>query len=178
MVARVNSWGSLSERMFMLLPENKHMLQWISGDKAPQDCRVPLNKVTRLFFGPAHTKRLKGIKSKVKGREHLCLGVGVSESSSPLELVFGDARRMALFVTGLQLFVNDSHKALIQGSLQERKLTYLRQLWTDVDKNADGRLDIKEVELLLNRLNYNVEKSLLKDMFKRFDRDRSGYIDF
>jgi Ca2+-binding EF-hand superfamily protein len=37
---------------------------------------------------------------------------------------------------------------------------------------------MKEIELLLERLNYNVEKSTLKDLVRKFDADKSGYIDF
>lgn len=87
--------------MFMLLPDNKHILQWVSGEKDPAASRVNLNHVTRLFFGPNDTKRLKGIKSKVKGREHLCLGVVIDRDSKPLELVFDDEGKMLTFVTGL-----------------------------------------------------------------------------
>lgn len=47
-----------------------------------------------------------------------------------------------------------------------------------MDKNADGRLDRKEIEQLLIRLNYNVEKSALSEMMHKFDKDLSGYIDF
>lgn len=52
LVSRVSSWGNLSARMFLLLPDNKAILQWVSGEKSPADSRVNLSKVTRVFFGP------------------------------------------------------------------------------------------------------------------------------
>jgi len=54
----------------------------------------------------------------------------------------------------------------------------LRKLWNEVDVNGDSKLDIKEVEKLLVKLNFEVQKSLLKQKFKTYDKDNSGFIDF
>jgi hypothetical protein len=72
----------------MMAPENKEILQWVSAKKEPAESRIMLNKVTRIFFGCDQTKRLKSAKSKLKGKEHLCLAIACERDSKPLELVF------------------------------------------------------------------------------------------
>ena len=54
----------------------------------------------------------------------------------------------------------------------------MKRIWAEADSNFDNQLDIKEIEKLLKKLNYNFEKSYLKQLFKQFDVDKSGFIDF
>ena len=54
--------------MFILHPEDKSKLQWISEKKSPTNSRINLEEVSRLIlFGLSEeTKRLKAIKQKIK----------------------------------------------------------------------------------------------------------------
>ena len=45
---RVSSWGKLNNRLFMLLSDNKQILQWISEKKSPVNSRMDLSLVTRI----------------------------------------------------------------------------------------------------------------------------------
>lgn len=76
----------MNPRMFMLLPDNKEILQWISEKKEPGEARINLGRVSRMHFGSNDTQRLKKLKSKLKGREHMCLAI-VSDTRQA-ELVF------------------------------------------------------------------------------------------
>lgn len=112
MIKKVSSWGKLDPRMFLLLPDNKEIMQWISEKKSPGKSRINLNKVTRIFFGTNDTKRLKNIKKKLTGSEELCVGLiseKVGDYKSSLDLVFDTSDHMKLFVTGIQILINMSH---------------------------------------------------------------------
>jgi hypothetical protein len=98
--------------MFILHPEDKSKLQWISEKKSPVKSRINLEEVSRLIlFGiTEETKRLNRIKQKVKRNDKgqmLSLAVVTKERSADIELVFDSERDMKLFVTGLQVLIKE-----------------------------------------------------------------------
>jgi hypothetical protein len=78
--------------MFLLLPDNKTILQWISEKKTPVNSRIKLDEVTRVLFGLSEeTKRLNSIRSQLKAKkipESQCLSILASDRYPELELVF------------------------------------------------------------------------------------------
>jgi hypothetical protein len=80
---RVSGWAQLSNRMFILLPDNKSILQWISEKKMPVDSRIKLDEVSRLLFGLSEeTKRLNTVRSQLKAKkipESFCLSIFTSD---------------------------------------------------------------------------------------------------
>lgn len=183
LINRVTSgfWPKLNSRLFLLVPDNKDILQWVSEDKSPGKSRILISKITRIFFGVKDTERLKGMAKKLAGKEHLCIGIICDKEGdfkSSLELVFETHDHLRLFVTGIQLIVNKSLSSRDQGSLQDRRIAQIRRLWAEVDSDANSHLDIKEVDKLLVKLNFNFEKAYLKFLFSDFDKDKSGGIDF
>ena len=120
---------------------------------------------------------MKGIQKKLRGIESRCLAL-VADDDQVVELVLPSQHAFELFVTGVQHFINESLHVMSKGSIQHRKQVMLRNLWAEVDVNADSRLDIQEIERLVVRLNFNIEPHHLKQQFTKFDKDQSGYIDF
>jgi Ca2+-binding EF-hand superfamily protein len=53
----------------------------------------------------------------------------------------------------------------------------LRSLWSDVDKNADGKLDRKEIRALLEKINYQLNDVYFETVFKRHDKDKSNTVE-
>jgi phosphatidylinositol phospholipase C delta len=53
----------------------------------------------------------------------------------------------------------------------------LRSLWSDVDKNADGKLDRKEIRALLEGINYQLNDLYFEAVFKRHDKDKSNTVE-
>lgn len=50
--------------------------------------------------------------------------------------------------------------------LNQRVTTWLKQTFTEADKNGDGSLSISEVLQLLHKLNVNLPRQKVKQMFK------------
>ena len=53
----------------------------------------------------------------------------------------------------------------------------MQQLWSEVDKNADGKLDRKEIKKLLEKINFNASDEYFEIMFKKHDEDKSNTIE-
>ena len=47
-----------------------------------------------------------------------------------------------------------------------------------MDVNNDRRLDLNEINVLINRLNLNVKKDSVKKLFHELDNDNSGFLEF
>ncbi|KAK9515829.1 hypothetical protein VZT92_026436 [Zoarces viviparus] len=56
-------------------------------------------------------------------------------------------------------------------SLTQRVITWLKQTFTEADKNGDCSLSIGEVMQLLHKLNVNLPRQKVKQMFKEADTD-------
>lgn len=57
-------------------------------------------------------------------------------------------------------------KSSCQHSLVQFVITWLKQTFTEADKNGDGSLSISEVLQLLHKLNVNLPRQKVKQMFK------------
>ncbi|KAI9294158.1 PLC-like phosphodiesterase [Neoconidiobolus thromboides FSU 785] len=55
---------------------------------------------------------------------------------------------------------------------------WLKQIWAVVDKDKDGKIDIKEMKYFLELINIECTESELKVLFKRMDLEKKGYLDF
>ncbi|CAB1459528.1 unnamed protein product [Pleuronectes platessa] len=67
----------------------------------------------------------------------------------------------------------DSIHEVCEGKKSEifRSLTWLQQTFSEADKNGDGTLSIGEVHQLLHKLNVNLPKQKVKEMFQEADTD-------
>ena len=54
----------------------------------------------------------------------------------------------------------------------------MRTLWSEVDKNADGKLDKREIRKLLEKINYQVAPKYFDAFFSKHDKDKSNTIEF
>eukprot|EP01065_Artemidia_motanka_P012594 TRINITY_DN16943_c0_g1_i1.p1 TRINITY_DN16943_c0_g1~~TRINITY_DN16943_c0_g1_i1.p1 ORF type:complete len:852 (+),score=257.87 TRINITY_DN16943_c0_g1_i1:92-2557(+) len=52
------------------------------------------------------------------------------------------------------------------------------ELWMEADKDADKRLSLKEISELLQKLNVQLDRQMLREKFNAADMDQSGYLKF
>lgn len=55
---------------------------------------------------------------------------------------------------------------------------YLKSLWDRADNDHSGSLTAKEIIHLVGSININMPNDKIKKMYKRFDADNSGTLDF
>eukprot|EP01062_Namystynia_karyoxenos_P084593 TRINITY_DN9_c0_g2_i1.p1 TRINITY_DN9_c0_g2~~TRINITY_DN9_c0_g2_i1.p1 ORF type:complete len:811 (+),score=298.47 TRINITY_DN9_c0_g2_i1:123-2555(+) len=52
------------------------------------------------------------------------------------------------------------------------------ELWMEADKDADKRLSLKEISELLQKLNVQLDRQMLREKFNEADKDQSKYLNF
>ncbi|XP_015684016.1 1-phosphatidylinositol 4,5-bisphosphate phosphodiesterase eta-2-like, partial [Protobothrops mucrosquamatus] len=79
------------------------------------------------------------------------------------------------------LFARLTEEVFCQASLgaTRRSFRWLKQTFDEADKNGDGSLSINEVLQLMHKLNVNLPRQKVKQMFKEADTDdNQGTLDF
>ncbi|XP_046727343.1 1-phosphatidylinositol 4,5-bisphosphate phosphodiesterase eta-2a isoform X2 [Silurus meridionalis] len=100
-----------------------------------------------------------------------CFSIYYGEHMESLDLVSGTGEEARTWITGLKYLMAGISD---EDSLAKRQRTrdqWLKQTFTEADKNGDGSLSISEVLQLLHKLNVNLPKQKVKQMFKEADTD-------
>ena len=135
--------------------------------------RFHLKDVRRIDFG-IQSKRMLKNKKRLKNQEHLCLSI-VTDKDHVLDLIIEDGDLFKIWVTGLQLFINDCY--LEAENLGVARHQFYLNLWAEVDLNLDKRLDEGEIKILLNKMNIDMTNDYFKILFDKYDEDKNGVID-
>jgi Ca2+-binding EF-hand superfamily protein len=95
-----------------------------------------------------------------------------------VELVFENTNYLQKFISGLQFYINKAYfTKKYPNSHQDYKEMILISLWSEADKNADGKLDWKEIRRLLEKINYEINETHFMAIFKSHDTDKSNNLD-
>uniref|UniRef100_A0A3B3VC97 Phosphoinositide phospholipase C n=1 Tax=Poecilia latipinna TaxID=48699 RepID=A0A3B3VC97_9TELE len=107
-----------------------------------------------------------------------CFSLYYGEHMESLDLVSGTGEEARTWITGLKYLMAGISD---EDSLAKRQRTrdWLKQTFTEADKNGDGSLSINEVLQLLHKLNVNLPRQKVKQMFKEADTDdKQGTLGF
>uniref|UniRef100_A0AAY4DNZ7 Phosphoinositide phospholipase C n=1 Tax=Denticeps clupeoides TaxID=299321 RepID=A0AAY4DNZ7_9TELE len=101
-----------------------------------------------------------------------CFTIYHGNHMESLDLVTSNAEEARTWVTGLRY--------LMAGISDEDSLpTWMKQTFEEADKNGDGLLNIDEIYQLLHKLNVNLPRRKVKQMFQEADTDdRQGTLTF
>ncbi|XP_041946152.1 1-phosphatidylinositol 4,5-bisphosphate phosphodiesterase eta-2 [Alosa sapidissima] len=100
-----------------------------------------------------------------------CFSIYHGDHMDSLDLVASSAEDARTWITGLKYLLAGISD---EDSLAKRQRTrdqWLRQTFTEADKNGDGNLSIGEVLQLLHKLNVNLPREKVKEMFQEADTD-------
>lgn len=161
-------------RKIFILKDNPQILQWISNKKNPKSSRVDLNKVDNIQYGMLSKGILKK-KKYLKGKENLCITI-TFEGKKTLNLLFPSSDFLYLWVSGLQILINDCYK--IHKTQRQKTLGHLKQIFAQTDKDMNGTLDFLEAKKLMIDLNIFITDKELQAKFNEYDFDKSGNLDF
>uniref|UniRef100_A0AAQ5Y720 Phosphoinositide phospholipase C n=1 Tax=Amphiprion ocellaris TaxID=80972 RepID=A0AAQ5Y720_AMPOC len=92
-----------------------------------------------------------------------CFTVYHGNHMESLDLVTSNAEEARTWITGLRY--------LMAGISDEDSLTWMKQTFEEADKNGDGLLNIDEIYQLLHKLNVNLPRRKVKQMFQEADTD-------
>ncbi|XP_028817702.1 1-phosphatidylinositol 4,5-bisphosphate phosphodiesterase eta-1 isoform X3 [Denticeps clupeoides] len=108
-----------------------------------------------------------------------CFTIYHGNHMESLDLVTSNAEEARTWVTGLRYLMAGISD---EDSLAKRQRTHdqwMKQTFEEADKNGDGLLNIDEIYQLLHKLNVNLPRRKVKQMFQEADTDdRQGTLTF
>uniref|UniRef100_A0A3B4Y6D4 Phosphoinositide phospholipase C n=1 Tax=Seriola lalandi dorsalis TaxID=1841481 RepID=A0A3B4Y6D4_SERLL len=151
---------------FFYLDEHKSCIRWRPSRKHDK-AKITIDSIHEVCEG----KKSEIFRRYADNRfdPNCCFSIYYGERVKSLDLVSTNAEEARTWITGL--------KYLMAGISDEdslaRSLTWLQQTFSEADKNGDGTLSIGEVHQLLHKLNVNLPKQKVREMFQEADTDEN-----
>uniref|UniRef100_A0A3P9LJ98 Phosphoinositide phospholipase C n=1 Tax=Oryzias latipes TaxID=8090 RepID=A0A3P9LJ98_ORYLA len=168
--------GSKGLVRFFFLDEHKSCIRWRPSRKN-EKAKISIDSIREVCEG----KRSEIFQRYAEGsfNPNCCFSLYYGEHMESLDLVSGTGEDARTWITGLKYLMAGISD---EDSLAKRQRTrdqYPSQTFTEADKNGDGSLSISEVLQLLHKLNVNLPRQKVKQMFKEADTDdNQGTLDF
>ncbi|XP_026187916.1 1-phosphatidylinositol 4,5-bisphosphate phosphodiesterase eta-2a isoform X2 [Mastacembelus armatus] len=168
--------GSKGLVRFFYLDEHKSCIRWRPSRKN-EKAKISIDSIREVCEG----KQSEIFQRYSEGSfdPNCCFSLYYGEHMESLDLVSGTGEEARTWITGLKYLMAGISD---EDSLAKRQRTrdqWLKQTFTEADKNGDGSLSISEVLQLLHKLNVNLPRQKVKQMFKEADTDdNQGTLDF
>uniref|UniRef100_A0A6Q2Y277 Phosphoinositide phospholipase C n=1 Tax=Esox lucius TaxID=8010 RepID=A0A6Q2Y277_ESOLU len=181
--------GSKGLVRYFFLDEHKSCIRWRPSRKN-EKAKISIDSIREVCEG----KQSEIFQRYSEGSfdPNCCFSLYYGERLESLDLVSSSGEEARTWITGLKYLVagisdEDSlakrqrtrdqypypatvilptHTCMLSGLI-----TWLKQTFTEADKNGDGSLSIGEVLQLLHKLNVNLPRQKVKQMFKEADTD-------
>ncbi|XP_057182829.1 1-phosphatidylinositol 4,5-bisphosphate phosphodiesterase eta-2a isoform X7 [Triplophysa rosa] len=160
--------GSKGLLRFFYLDEHKSCIRWRPSRKN-EKAKISIDSVREVCEG----KQSDIFQRYADGSfdPNCCFSIYYGEHMESLDLVSGTGEEARTWITGLKYLMAGISD---EDSLAKRQRTrdqWLKQTFAEADKNGDGCLSISEVLQLLHKLNVNLPRQKVKQMFKEADTD-------
>ncbi|XP_047438777.1 1-phosphatidylinositol 4,5-bisphosphate phosphodiesterase eta-2a isoform X3 [Mugil cephalus] len=160
--------GSRGLVRFFFLDEHKSCIRWRPSRKN-EKAKISIDSIREVREG----KQSEIFQRHAEGgfNPNCCFSLYYGEHMESLDLVTGTGEEARTWITGLKYLMAGISD---EDSLAKRQRTrdqWLKQTFTEADKNGDGSLSISEVLQLLHKLNVNLPRQKVKQMFKEADTD-------
>ncbi|XP_043952729.1 1-phosphatidylinositol 4,5-bisphosphate phosphodiesterase eta-2a isoform X2 [Gambusia affinis] len=168
--------GSKGLVRFFYLDEHKSCIRWRPSRKN-EKAKISIDSIREVREG----KQSEIFQRYADGSfdPNCCFSLYYGEHMESLDLVSGTGEEARTWITGLKYLMAGISD---EDSLAKRQRTrdqWLKQTFTEADKNSDGSLSINEVLQLLHKLNVNLPRQKVKQMFKEADTDdKQGTLGF
>ncbi|XP_029684076.1 1-phosphatidylinositol 4,5-bisphosphate phosphodiesterase eta-2a isoform X5 [Takifugu rubripes] len=162
--------GSRGLVRFFYLDEHKSCIRWRPSRKN-EKAKIAVDSIREIREG----KQSEIFQRYSDGSfdPNCCFSLYYGEHMASLDLVTGTGEEARTWITGLRYLMAGISD---EDSLAKRQRTrdqWLKQTFTEADKNGDGSLSISEVLQLLHKLNVNLPRQKVKQMFKEADTDQN-----
>ncbi|XP_056628469.1 1-phosphatidylinositol 4,5-bisphosphate phosphodiesterase eta-2a isoform X3 [Triplophysa dalaica] len=160
--------GSKGLLRFFYLDEHKSCIRWRPSRKN-EKAKISIDSIREVCEG----KQSDVFQRYADGSfdPNCCFSIYYGEHMESLDLVSGTGEEARTWITGLKYLMAGISD---EDSLAKRQRTrdqWLKQTFAEADKNGDGCLSISEVLQLLHKLNVNLPRQKVKQMFKEADTD-------
>ncbi|XP_048860757.1 1-phosphatidylinositol 4,5-bisphosphate phosphodiesterase eta-2a isoform X2 [Brienomyrus brachyistius] len=162
--------GSKGLLRYFYLDEHKSCIRWRPSRKN-EKAKISIDSIREVCEG----KQSEIFQRYADGsfNPNCCFSIYYGEHMESLDLVSTNGEEARTWITGLKYLVAGISD---EDSLAKRQRTrdqWLKQTFSEADKNSDGSLSISEVLQLLHKLNVNLPRQKVKQMFKEADTDEN-----
>ncbi|XP_072239128.1 1-phosphatidylinositol 4,5-bisphosphate phosphodiesterase eta-2 [Leuresthes tenuis] len=153
---------------FFYLDEHKSCIRWRPSRKHDK-AKISIDSIHEVCEG----KKSEIFRRYTDNRfdPNCCFSIYYGERVKSLDLVSTNAEETRTWITGLKYLMAGISD---EDSLARRQRTrdqWLQQTFSEADKNGDGTLSMAEVHQLLHKLNVNLPKQKVRQMFQEADTD-------
>ncbi|XP_069001628.1 1-phosphatidylinositol 4,5-bisphosphate phosphodiesterase eta-2 [Embiotoca jacksoni] len=155
---------------FFYLDEHKSCIRWRPSRKHDK-AKITIDSIHEVCEG----KKSEIFRRYADNRfdPNCCFSIYYGERVKSLDLVSTNSEEARTWITGLKYLMAGISD---EDSLARRQRTrdqWLQQTFSEADKNGDGTLSIGEVHQLLHKLNVNLPKQKVREMFQEADTDEN-----
>uniref|UniRef100_A0A087X476 Phosphoinositide phospholipase C n=1 Tax=Poecilia formosa TaxID=48698 RepID=A0A087X476_POEFO len=171
--------GSKGLVRFFYLDEHKSCIRWRPSRKN-EKAKISIDSIREVCEG----KQSEIFQRYADGSfdPNCCFSLYYGEHMESLDLVSGTGEEARTWITGLKYLmagISDEDSLAKRQRTRDQYPSWLKQTFTEADKNGDGSLSINEVLQLLHKLNVNLPRQKVKQMFKEADTDdKQGTLGF
>ncbi|KAM4015742.1 1-phosphatidylinositol 4,5-bisphosphate phosphodiesterase eta-2 isoform 1-T1 [Anomaloglossus baeobatrachus] len=153
---------------FYYLDEHKSCIRWRPSRKN-EKAKISIDTIQEVCEG----KQSEIFQRYPDGSfdPNCCFSIYYGDHMESLDLVSSSGEEARTWITGLKYLMAGISD---EDSLSKRQRTrdqWLKQTFDEADKNGDGSLSINEVLQLMHKLNVNLPRQKVKQMFKATDTD-------
>ncbi|NWV35953.1 PLCH2 phosphodiesterase, partial [Grantiella picta] len=180
--------GSKGLVRFYYLDDHRSCIRWRPSRKN-EKAKISIDSIQEVCEG----KQSEIFQRYADGSfdPNCCFSIYYGDHMESLDLVSSSAEEARTWITGLKYLMagisdedslskrqrtRDQYPSCAAGSVSQH---WRAQTFDEADKNGDGSLSISEVLQLMHKLNVNLPRQKVKQMFKEADTDdNQGTLDF
>nr|XP_033938067.1 1-phosphatidylinositol 4,5-bisphosphate phosphodiesterase eta-2 [Pseudochaenichthys georgianus] len=155
---------------FFYLDEHKSCIRWRPSRKHDK-AKITIDSIHEVCEG----KKSEMFRRYADNRfdPNYCFSIYYGERVKSLDLVSNNAEEARTWITGLKYLMAGISDEDSFTRRQRTRDQWLQQTFSEADKNGDGTLSIGEVHQLLHKLNVNLPKEKVRQMFQEADTDEN-----
>ncbi|XP_075997478.1 1-phosphatidylinositol 4,5-bisphosphate phosphodiesterase eta-2 [Genypterus blacodes] len=155
---------------FFYLDEHRSCIRWRPSRKNDR-AKITIDSIQEVCEG----KKSEMFRRYADNRfdPNCCFSIYYGERVKSLDLVSTNAEEARTWITGLKYLMAGISDEDSFSRRQRTRDQWLQQTFSEADKNGDGTLSMGEVHQLLHKLNVNLPKQKVRQMFQEADTDEN-----